>query len=176
MLENVEKEVRWDSLKITGTLIWYYYVCEREVWLISHGLEADQSNEYMEIGRIIHENSYQRSKKEVNLGHIKVDLIGRQGNKVVLGEVKKSSRFKESARMQLAFYLLELEERGIEAIGYIQFPKERLKIKVELNDEIRQELNKAIKGIEKIFTLNKPPKAKKIRYCTKCAYQEFCWA
>lgn len=176
LLGDVVKEPIKESLKITGTLIWYYYVCKREVWLISHSLEANQSNEFLEIGRLIHENSYKRSKKEVNIGHIKVDLIGKQDDKIIIGEVKKSSRFKESAIMQLAFYLLELEKRGINAVGYLQFPKERVKIKVELSEEIRQQLLKAIDEINKIYLLSKPPKAEKKRYCNKCAYQEFCWA
>ncbi|MCD6318594.1 Dna2/Cas4 domain-containing protein, partial [Candidatus Aerophobetes bacterium] len=24
--------------RITGTLIWYYYICRREVWLMAHEL------------------------------------------------------------------------------------------------------------------------------------------
>ncbi|MCK4260195.1 MAG: CRISPR-associated protein Cas4 [Halanaerobiales bacterium] len=162
--------------RINGTVIWYYNICQREVWLISHGLEADQSNEYLEIGRLIHENSYQRKTKEVSIGNIKVDLIGKKGEKVIIGEVKKSSSFKESARLQLAFYLLTLEDLGIDAVGYIHFPKEKKKIMVELNEEIREDLKNCINGINKIIHLDIPPKAEKNKYCQKCAYQEFCWA
>ncbi|MBM3239523.1 Dna2/Cas4 domain-containing protein [Candidatus Poribacteria bacterium] len=32
------------NINITGTLIWYYYICKREVWLMSRSLEAEQNN------------------------------------------------------------------------------------------------------------------------------------
>lgn len=163
-------------LQINGTLIWYYYICKREVWLISHAIEADQGNELLEIGRIIHESTYKRSRKEISIGNIKVDMIGKQGEKIVIGEIKKTSRFTDSARMQLAFYLLELENRGIEAIGYLNFPKEKKKLKIELDKETRRELEEAEEGIREIYSLKKPPVPVKNKYCRKCAYQEFCWA
>jgi len=28
------------ELRVTGTMVWYYYVCQREVWLMAHQLEA----------------------------------------------------------------------------------------------------------------------------------------
>lgn len=171
MLLTEQREVN-----ITGTLIWYYFICKREVWLISHGLEANQDNEYLEIGRIIQESSYKRKNKELDLGNIKVDLISKEEDKVVIGEVKKTSSFIESASMQLAFYLLELEKRGIDAIGYLHFPKEKKKIKIELDDETKTELYKAIKDIENLIKVEKPPAVEKNKYCRKCAYQEFCWA
>jgi len=29
---------------ITGTLIWYYYICERECWLMAHQINPHQEN------------------------------------------------------------------------------------------------------------------------------------
>lgn len=171
MLLTEQREVN-----ITGTLIWYYYICKREVWLLAHGLEANQDNEYLEIGRIIQEYSYRRKTKELDLGNIKVDLISKEGDKVVIGEVKKTSRFVESSSMQLAFYLLELENRGIDAVGYLHFPKEKKKIKIELDNETREELYEAMEDIENIIKSERPPAVEKNKYCRKCAYQEFCWA
>jgi len=30
--------------EITGTLIWYYYICPREVWLMAHELNPNQED------------------------------------------------------------------------------------------------------------------------------------
>src|SRR5690554_2637589 len=101
-----------EDLKVTGTLIWYYFICKREVWLMAHSIEADQDNEFIDIGRFIQNNTYQREKKEILLGNIKLDILKKEKGQVIVGEVKKSSRFKESARMQLSYYLYELEKKG----------------------------------------------------------------
>ena len=92
---------------------------------MSRQLTADQDDSNLEIGRYIQETSYSRAKKEVHLGHAKIDLIRRKDGDLVVGEVKKSSRYKESSRMQLAFYLRELKQRGIIAKGELHFPEER---------------------------------------------------
>lgn len=61
--------------QISGTLIWYYYVCQREVWLMAHNLEPSQDNTFIEIGRLISEESYKRDKKEIHLDNIVIDVI-----------------------------------------------------------------------------------------------------
>ena len=162
-------------MKVNGTLIWYYYICPREVWLIGHGIEPEQAHDFLELGRHIHEIFYQREKKEILLDNaIKIDLI--RGKKIV-GEIKKSSKFLKSATMQLAFYLYYLKkEKGVELDGELLIPEERKKIEVKLTEELEEELQKAIKDIEEILKLEKPPKPKKIPYCKYCAYKEMCWA
>ena len=160
--------------KITGTLIWYYYICPREVWLMAREMNPNQEDPFIEIGRIISNESYKREKKEIRLEGMVIDLLKIEKGNVIIGEVKKSSRFEKSAKMQLAFYLLKLKEMGINAKGELLFPKEKKKIEVILNDEIEKELKKAQKEIRGIINLEKPPEAKKIRFCKKCAYEEFC--
>ena len=39
-----------DEFKVSGTYIWYYCICQREVWLLAHALEADQQDENIQIG------------------------------------------------------------------------------------------------------------------------------
>ena len=89
-----------DEIKITGTLIWYYFICKREVWLMARKITADQSNELLDIGRFIHENSYSRKCKEVEFENMKFDVIENKNGTVIVEEIKKSSRFIESSRMQ----------------------------------------------------------------------------
>lgn len=165
-----------EEVKVTGTFIWYYYICKREVWLISHGIVADQDNENMEIGRYIHENSYNRIKKEIEVSNLRFDILDKEDGKIVIGEIKKSSKFKESAKMQLAYYLLELKKSGIEAKGVIMFPTEKKRETVELTSKLLEKLKKDESKILEIIYSDKPIEPKKIVFCNKCAYNEFCWS
>lgn len=164
------------GLHVTGTLVWYYYICQREVWLMAHQITPDEDNPNIDLGRFIGEHTYQRDKKEISVGHIKLDILRKEKGRVVVGEVKKSSRFEDSATMQLAFYLLELRERGVEATGELLFPKERKKIRVELDDARTAELEKVRTDILRLIYQAAPPAPRRIGYCRNCAYAEFCWS
>ena len=164
------------DLNVTGTLVWYYYICPREVWLMARQLTPDEDNPNIDMGRFIGEHAYKREKKEISVGHIKMDVIRREKGQLVIGEVKKSSKYEKSALMQLAFYLLELKERGLEAVGELMFPKEKRKIRVELTDELIAELEKAKGEILRIIYQDMPQPPKKIVFCRNCAYAEFCWS
>lgn len=164
------------DFSVTGTLIWYYYICKREVWLMAHQLLPDQDDEKLAIGRIIGENSYPRDKKEIDLGNAKVDLIRTENGELVVGEVKKSSRYVESASKQLLFYLLQLKEMGIKARGELLFPEERDKMEIILNEAAEKEIREAMEEIVKIVSSQRPPEATKNKFCRNCAYSEFCWA
>lgn len=176
--DSLHWENKVEGLSISGTLIWYYYICPREVWLMGHKITPDQDWEDVQYGRFLQEHVYARDKKtkEVAVGSSKLDLIRKVGDKLVVVEVKKSSRFLESARMQLAYYLLELEKQGIEASGELRFPEERRKEDVSLTPKVRSKLREALTEIEKLLRSPRPPTAKRIRWCSKCAYNELCWA
>ena len=100
-------------------------------------------------------------KKEIAVGSSKMDIFRVVDGKLVIGEVKKSSRYRDSARMQLAFYLKELAERGIEAIGELRFPEEKKRETVELNEELINELQNVERDILRIVYMEKPPAPKK---------------
>ena len=166
-----------NEFNLTGTLIWYYYCCPREVWLMVHQINPDEDDANMDLGRFIHENTYDRDKqKEISIGHIKLDIVRQDKDGLVIGEVKKSSKYLQSARMQLAFYLRELKGRGIDAKGELLFPKEKRKEEVELTPELERELDLAAMEIERIAQEDTPPLLRKIPLCRNCAYKEFCWA
>ena len=164
------------EVRVTGTLVWYYYICQREVWLMAHQLEPDSEDENLEYGRFLHQHAYKRDKKEISIGHAVFDLFRKEGNKLVIGEVKKSSRYLESARMQLLFYLREFKRMGVEAYGEIRIPEEKRIVRVELDSESEKELDRAEREILRIIYLEKPPEAKKTHWCRSCAYRQFCWA
>lgn len=163
------------EIGVGGTLIWYYYICPREVWLITHQLTPDQDDTNVALGRFIDETSYAREKKQLVVGSSKIDVYRFAEGELVVGEVKKSSRYRKSARMQLAFYLKELAARGIDARGELRFPKERIREEVVLDSAIMAELEKAEQEILKLVDMEKPPPPSKNRFCKRCAYAEFCW-
>ncbi len=139
-------------------------------------LNPDQDNTFLEIGRIIEDNFYKRDSKSLDIANMKIDLIRKNGRNILIGEVKKSSRFEKPSIMQLSFYLLKLKENGVNAKGEILIPKERKRISVELTNELETELKQTINEIEKIIVEDIIPNKEKIRFCTHCAYREFCWA
>ncbi|NNU85044.1 CRISPR-associated protein Cas4 [Geobacillus sp. BMUD] len=164
------------EMPVTGTDIWYYYICPREVWLMKHQIAPDQEDEAIEIGRFLSETTYQRDKKEISIGSIVIDRIRQEDGQLIIGEVKKSSSYIKSARMQLLYYLDTLRQAGIYAKGELLFPKERKKERVEWTEEGRHELERAIADIRRITRMPVPPPPKKISFCSKCAYREYCWA
>jgi CRISPR-associated exonuclease Cas4 len=158
---------------ITGTLVWYYFVCKREVWLMGREITPDEDFPSLDIGRAVHEIYYQRMRKEVQLEGIKLDVV--IDRSMVVCEVKTSSKFLQAAKFQLLYYLYRLEEMGLKMKGEIRIPKERKRITVSLDEENRDQLLKALDGIKKIVCAEKPPEAVRIPYCRRCAYREFCW-
>lgn len=158
---------------ITGTLVWYYFICNREVWLMSRELAPDQDFIPLEIGRAIHEIYYARDRKELTFEGIKLDVIKR--SKKMIFEIKTSSRFLQAAKFQLLYYLYRFEEMGVKMEGEIHIPKERKRILVSLNEDNRKELLKVLSEIKEIVNMENPPKPVKIPYCKRCAYKEFCW-
>ncbi len=163
-------------VNIYATLIWYYYICPREVWLMARNINSFQDNDLLKIGIMINEDSYKRDKKEVQIDNLKIDVIRSRGNHLVIGEIKKSSRFMKASEMQLLFYLYKLKKKGVEASGELLFPKEKKKVKVELSQENTAELEDAIEDVKRIIQLDRIPELKKNKYCKKCAYKEFCWS
>lgn len=159
---------------LTGNLINAYFICKRKVWLYAHEINPVQESSYLELGKIIAEESYERMKKEVVVGNMKFDIIKKDNGNIVVGEVKKSSAGKKSAKMQLAFYLSRLKEMGIEAKGELLIPKEKRKIDVELNPDVEKELQHATAEIKDIISLETSPEPEKNKFCTKCDYRDFC--
>lgn len=159
---------------ITGTLVWYYSICKREVWLMSREITPDEDNAALDIGRAIHEIFYRKAIKEISMEGIKIDLFKKA--EMVICEVKTSTKFIEAARFQLLYYLYRFKEYGLNLSGWILVPKEKRKIKVTLDEGSESALLKVLYEIKTIVELENPPAPIKIPYCKRCAYKEFCWA
>ncbi|BAA29244.1 CRISPR-associated protein Cas4 [Pyrococcus horikoshii] len=161
-------------MRVTGLMVQYYFTCKRELWFFSRGINFDFENEDMIIGRLIHEEAYEDSWKEVLLEDIKIDALKTKGGLKVI-EIKKSSKLEEPAKWQLKYYLYYLKKAGIDAIGVISYPKEGKREIIELKEENIKVIEEAIKGIEEVVSSPKPPKPVKKPYCRKCSYRDLCW-
>lgn len=159
---------------INGTLVQSYMICKRQAWLMSRQIIPDQQNPYIELGRLIDEESYSRDKKKINLDNIVIDLIRAEDEDILIGEVKKSSKAKESAKMQLLFYLYVLKEKGLKTKGILLFPEEKKREYVELTEELENKIITLIEQIEYTILQELPPTFKKINFCKNCGYKEFC--
>ena len=166
----------FESVSITGTMVWYYAVCPREAWLLSHQLTPDEDDENIRMGRRIHEDSYARGNHEVVLAGSKMDRVVRKGGKLVVYEVKKSSRHEASARLQLLFYLFQMHEAGLESSGELHYPEEKRVVRLELGDAELKEISAVVAEVRTLIARDLPPPAKRIPVCRQCAYAEFCWA
>ena len=151
-----------------------YLTCPREAWFEYHSIRSDQEHELLSLGKLIHEISYQRARKEIFVDQLlKIDLLRGE----LVAEVKKSSKQEEAARLQLAYYLFYLKrEKGIEMDGVLLFPKERKTERVPLTLELETRIERLLNEMEPVLASNRPPAPARIRYCKSCSFEELCWA
>lgn len=164
------------ELPVTGTDVWYYFICKRECWLMMHKIAPDEEDDNVELGRFLHEYKFGRGKKEVSVESVQMDRVRTIGGEIVVQEMKKSAKFKESARFQLLYYLQTLRKMGVSARGELKFIEEHESEPVQLTEEAEAKLEQALADIRRIARLPVPPAPVKIRFCGKCAYREYCWA
>ncbi len=158
---------------ITATVFFSYQICPRQAWFYHHKINSDKEHPLLELGRIIHQESYERFKKELFIDNLlKIDLI----HKKLVAEVKKSSRRKEEAKLQLAYYLYYLKEmKGVIIKGKLLFPKEKLVVEVELTPELEEKVKELLKDMSEVLSKDVPPPLKENKNCKTCAFQEICW-
>lgn len=163
-------------MEVNGTLMWYYMICEREVWLMSRNIIPDQKDINIDIGRFIHETVYDRNKKEIEFGNVKFDVMFKSKDELIIGETKKTSKFQEASEMQLLYYLRELRKAGINAKGFLLYPEEKKRVEIELTEEKILELEEIERAIKLIANNEISPPVIKNKYCRSCGYREYCYA
>lgn len=166
--------IQHGSLSYTGTQVNYFIVCPRKLWLFSHDVTMEHTSELVELGQLLHESSYAREHKEIQIERIKIDFSGKEG---VIHEIKKGRSLEEAHRYQLLYYLYYLKQTGVDAIkGEIDYPKLRKKVIVELTPEAERELEGILKNIKGVLTQTQPPpRIDKLSICKKCSYYELCY-
>ncbi|MCD6364001.1 MAG: CRISPR-associated protein Cas4 [Synergistetes bacterium] len=158
---------------INASVFLAYATCPRQGWFLYHSIESDQEHELLFLGRLVHETSYARFRKEVFIDQLlKIDLFKDE----LLAEVKKSSKHKELARLQLGFYLYYLKkEKGLILNGILLFPKERKTEKVFLTPELERKIEEILEEMKEVLSKPFPPPLRKRSCCKSCSYLEVCW-
>lgn len=162
-------------MKINGTIINYYFHCKRQCYLFANRINLEDNSEDVRIGRIIHEiRAEDGTNTEIKYDNMAMDKIT---DKYVI-ELKKSDSDVEAAKMQLLFYLQNLQNKGISKEGKLIFYEKNNNEKIEkiiLNKENINKLNECENQIEKLLQEKLPPKIVKQKGCQKCAYYEYCF-
>lgn len=133
----------------------------------------EHRSELVDIGRQVHEETYRRKRKEIELDGIKIDFF--EKNKATVHEIKKSKAVEISHIRQLQYYLWYLKEIGVIAEGMIDYPLLRRREPITLTKEVETELFETADEIRKIVGLPKPPEVEKLSVCRKCSYYEYCF-
>jgi CRISPR-associated exonuclease Cas4 len=133
----------------------------------------EQESDIVKMGKIIHENSYNRKVKEIKIGeNIVLDHMDVKSK--ILHEVKKSNKMESAHEWQVKYYLYCLHERGIDDFkGQLDYPKLKKTREVVLNEDDIKKIEAVISDIQKIYVGEIP---KEIKACLKCAYYEFCFS
>ncbi len=134
----------------------------------------EQNSDLVLLGKLIHENSYQREKKEIEIdGTIKIDFIGKDK---VIHEIKKSDKVEDSHIWQLKYYIWYLKQKGVEGItGKINYPKLKKTMDVFLEPEDDEKINIILKEIKLITNAELPINHGKTKICRSCSYEDLCF-
>ena len=159
--------------RITGVMIYYYFVCSRKLWYFCHQINMEDENENVQLGKLLDENSYKRDDKHIEIdGIINIDFIHEKNE---LHEIKKSKSIEEAGIWQVK-YLYYLKKRNVDGLhGVIDYPLLKKNVDVELSDEDCKKLDDIIKEIISVKNQEYPPKLEEKKICKKCAYYDLCF-
>lgn len=159
--------------RITGVMIYYYFVCKRKLWYFCHDIRMETENEDVILGKILDESSYKKKDKHINIDDIiNIDFISEHKE---LHEVKKSKVVEEAGIWQVKYYLYYLQKRGVNGIkGKIDYPLLKKSVVVELTEKDIEILERIILEITEIKHTDIPPICENSKLCKKCAYFDLC--
>jgi CRISPR-associated exonuclease Cas4 len=171
-------------MQITATLINYYHLCERKLWLHAHHIRMEHNSDLVLEGKQIGESTYSEravKNREIELelpngrGAVKIDFYDAATRTV--HEIKKSDKMEPAHIAQVKFYLWALEQCGMGgATGLIEYPRLRIREQVELDDVDRDQIAQWITSIEGIIDSDLCPPLQKLSICKSCAYYDYCFA
>lgn len=164
-------------MKITGTMVNYYFHCKRQCYLFANKINLEDNSEDVRTGRVLHEIKLKDGKNtEVKYENMVLDKISSK----YIEEYKKSDSDTEAARMQLLFYLKNLKEKGIIKEGKLVYEEKNKKTTrkteiIKLDEQNLEKLNKCIEKIEELINREEVPKVEKDKKCKRCAYYDYCY-
>lgn len=162
------------NVKLSGTLINYYFHCKRQCWLFGNRVNLEDNSEDVKIGKALHQIKSEGSgNREISIENVKIDKITDE----YVVEIKKSDSDKIAAKWQLLLYLYTLSKKGLIRKGKLEYLEKKYgKNSVEYIELTEESINE-LKSLENnIFELinGDIPEEKYSKKCTKCAYQEYC--
>ena len=167
--------IRDDTMKkVTGVMVYYYFVCKRKLWYFSNNLNMESTSELVGIGKLVDETSYSRERKNILIDEvINIDFLK---NWKVVHEVKKSKKIDEASKWQLKYYMWVLKNKGVQIEkGVLDYPLLRKREEVYLEEDDEYRLEHVINDIQTILTSDLPPDTINKSMCKKCAYYELCY-
>lgn len=159
IIESERDPHREPRIRITGLMVQYYHVCQRELWFMSRGVDIDREATNIQRGTHVDETSYEGRRHSYQINNrLQLDLLD-SGDVM---EVKVSSALEKPARMQLLYYLWYLDEiLDIQRDGVLAYPRERKREPVELDENARAEVESTIRGIIEVVESESPPELEK---------------
>jgi len=164
--------------KIPPSIFNAFEICQYQAWLMQHGLNPDQNNYFLELGRFIDKNTYKREKRSIDLAGYpaKIDIISKDKGGYLVVEVKKSSKALDSAIWQLKYYLYILRKKDLVFKAKLKIPEERKNIDIVLTENDIKEIEKKLENISNVIFNDEPPDKKRLKVCSACGHNEFCWS
>lgn len=171
-------------MNFTATEINYYHICHRKLWWFHHHISMEHESDRVLQGKLIHQESYARQKKEIDIstgsihnidGKVVFDFASRDG---VIHEVKKSRAMEQADEWQTLYYLYVMKQKGVtHLVGEIDYPRLKKTKRVTLTPEKEAELKRHLADMNRIIALETPPPITVSKsLCKKCAYFELCYA
>jgi CRISPR-associated exonuclease Cas4 len=163
-----------DIPRLTGTQINYLFICPRKLWLFSHHIEMERESDAVALGRLLHEESFQRQKKELLIDDlISIDFFDDDA----VHDIKLGKAMEEAHRAQILYYLWHLKHKGVEGLtGVINYPRQRRRVEVELTPEAETQVEEWMQQAQAVIAQATPPVvAEPMKLCRKCSYCELCW-
>ncbi|REA58464.1 CRISPR-associated protein Cas4 [Dyadobacter luteus] len=176
-------------MHLTATLLNYYLICHRKMWLHAHAIRMEHTSDVVYEGKLIGETTYpQRAERytevEISVEPDVPDGIGLIAKidfydpyNGVVHEVKKSAAKEQAHVAQVQFYMYVLRRNDIKAeYGIIEYPKLRQTERVELDEEGESDLKKWIADASQIIGSERCPSLLPKSKCKSCSYFDFCWS
>ena len=160
--------------RITGVMVYYYFVCSRKLWYFIYEISMEAENENVMLGKLLDENSYQRGDKHINIDNvINIDFIKEHKE---LHEVKKSRAIEAAGIWQVKYYLYYLKQRGVDGLkAKIDYPLLKKNLLVELSQEDEEQIERIMCDINAMKEQVLPPEFTQKKICAKCAYHDLCF-
>ncbi len=126
-------------------------------------------------GKVIHETTYRKDKKEFSFGPIKIDRLDMK--RKIIHEVKKSDKMEDAHLWQVKYYIYYLNRIGAgDFTGEIDYPKMKQITRVELEPGDDEKIGAMIGAIEAINEQPlPPPPLETAKRCRSCSYYELCF-